>query len=1085
MTPLSALLYNAALLLALVWFFDLVTSRQRQEGRWKTQVMAGLMVGALGVGVVATAYVVEPGIIFDTRSVLLSISGLFLGLVPTAIAAGCIALYRLVLGGVATGPGILVILATAGLGLLWRRYRRRPLSSLKWGELYGFGLGVHVVMLALLGLTLPRPQAERVLQQIAWPVMLIYPLATAALGRLMVERLRRQQTARSLEESEARLRQLVNSLPVAMVVTRVPEYRIEFLNPRAAELFRLAPEQAVGRPTLDFYVHKPDARSIRVELERHGRAHRPVIRFQRADGQPFWAELSTVLLHDAAGRVALAAVHDISERQQAEEALRRSEENYREIYNAAHDAILLHDAESGRLLDVNAAMLRLFGYTTKEEALAAGPADLWAGEPPHTEAEFLARLHRARSEGPQLFEWPARRKNGERVWVEAALRSTSIGGTGRVLAVLRDITERQRSEAALREGERQLSTLLSNLPGMAYRRRPDDRWTLEFVSPGAFGLTGYPPEELLNNHRRALADLIHPEDRVRVSAEIAPALEQHLPFILNYRLLRASGDVCWVWEQGGGVYDEAGRLVAVEGLILDDTVRHAAAAELERREAHYRSLIENTSDLITVLSQDGTVCYQSPSSERVLGYPPDQLLGRNLFEFVHPEDAFLVREGLQRALAGNPTPTQVECRVRSQGGEWRTLKALGRLLPAEGGPPRVVVNARDITQERRLEEQFRQMQKMEAIGRLAGGVAHDFNNILAVIMMQAEVTGQISGLPERVREGLRQISAAAERAANLARQLLVFSRRQVLQPRLVDLNDIIANLVKMMHRLIGEDIKVEVQPHPQPLRIHADPGMIEQVLMNLAVNARDAMPGGGRLLIQTAEVTVDETYRADHPEARPGRFACLTVTDSGGGIAAEVLPHIFEPFFTTKETGKGTGLGLATVFGIVQQHRGWVEVQSAAGEGTTFRVYLPLTSEAAPAKAPAPAPPGRTRGGTETVLLAEDEAGVRALIRTLLERQGYTVLEAANGPEALEYWQAHKAEVKLLLTDLVMPGGMTGQQLARRLREERPQLKVVYLSGYSAQIAGRHPGLQAGERFLGKPFTAPQLLEIVRDALDQ
>jgi PAS domain S-box-containing protein len=1088
---LTALLQNTALLMALVLFFDLVTSQRRLEWKWPAQVIAGLVVGFFGVGLIASAYVLEPGVVFDTRSVLLSMSGLFLGWIPTTVAMVMTSIYRLMLGGVAAWPGVAAILTTGGLGLLWRHLRRQPLADLSWGQLLVFGFLAHAAMFAVLTLTLPWPVAKRVLSDLAPPAMLIYPLATSLLGWVMVNRLRRELATRTLTQSEARFRQLVDALPVAVVVTRLPGYTIEFVNPRAAHLFGITPTEAVGQPTLRFYAQPKDARGIRVELERHGQAYRPEIRFQRTDGQPFWVELSTVLVTDARGHIALSALHDISERKAAEASLARSEQNYREIFNAVSEAIFLLDAASGQILDVNEAMVRLYGFASKAEALAVHLADLSANEPPHTPEAALERIRLAAREGPQVFEWQARKANGERFWVEVSLRGTAIGGAGRVLAVVRDITERKRAEAELRERERQLSTFLSNLPGMAYRCRNDEHWTIEFVSAGALALTGHPPEDLVGNRREAYADLIHPKDRSQVWEQVQEALARHEPFVLNYRLVRANGEECWVWEQGRGVYDEQGRVVALEGLVLDDTARHEAAQVLEQREAHFRSLIENASDLITVINPQGVILYQSPTSLRLLGYHAESLIGANLFDYLHPDDAAEVTASIRCLLelsadrAANHEPTRVECRVRNSAGQWRTLEAYGRFLSGAGTQTRIVVNARDITDQLRLEEQFRQVQKMEAIGRLAGGVAHDFNNILAVIMMQAEVTAQMTGLPERAREGIHQIRAAAERAANLARQLLLFSRRQVLQPRDVDLNEQTTSLGKMLQRTLGEDIHLEWKLHPHPLRLHADPGMLDQVLMNLAINARDAMPEGGTLTIETSELVLDEAAARNQPGATPASYVCLAVRDTGAGIAPEVLPHIFEPFFTTKEPGKGTGLGLATVFGIVQQHRGWITVESAPGQGATFRVYLtarPKGATATPLVAGQATTPN-TRGA-ETVLVVEDEASVRTLMRTVLEGRGYTVLEAANGLEALERWQAHQPRIALLLTDLVMPGGLSGQQLGRRLRQERPGLKVLYLSGYSAEMAGRVPGLQPGERFMSKPFTSDQLLRAVREVLE-
>jgi len=390
---------------------------------------------------------------------------------------------------------------------------------------------------------------------------------------------------------------------------------------------------------------------------------------------------------------------------------------------------------------------------------------------------------------------------------------------------------------------------------------------------------------------------------------------------------------------------------------------------------------------------------------------------------------------------------------------------------------------RDVTHEAQLEAQLLQAQKMEAIGQLAGGVAHDFNNILAVIMMQSELLLTQGDVAESVRDGIQQIRAAAQRAANLTRQLLAFSRRQVMQARDLDLNEVVTNLATMLQRIIGEDVWLELRLYPTPLMTHADAGMLDQVLMNLAVNARDAMPKGGRLIIETTAREFSAAEAAALPDVKPGHYVGLRVSDTGCGIPPEILPRIFEPFFTTKEPGKGTGLGLATVFGIVKQHGGCIQVASEPGRGTTFEVYLPALAETAAAASEAESRPA-PRGGTETILLVEDDADVRLVTCITLERHGYRVLEAPDGLAALELWRQHRDAVALLLTDLVMPGELDGRELAQRLRADRPQLKVIYTSGYSPELAGRQLHSQSGEAFLQKPCPAERLLETVRECLD-
>jgi PAS domain S-box-containing protein len=397
-----------------------------------------------------------------------------------------------------------------------------------------------------------------------------------------------------------------------------------------------------------------------------------------------------------------------------------------------------------------------------------------------------------------------------------------------------------------------------------------------------------------------------------------------------------------------------------------------------------------------------------------------------------------------------------------------------------------------------LEEQFRQSQKMEGIGQLAGGVAHDINNILAVIQMQSDLLKSEGGLSPAQSEFAEEIITSTLRAAALTRQLLLFSRKETLQLRDLDLNESINELTKMLRRTLGEDIQLQFKFAMQGLFIHADAGMMDQVLMNLAVNARDAMPKGGQLIIETSAVEFDEATASNSGQIRPGKFVCLSVSDTGCGIPPEIIPKIFEPFFTTKDVGKGTGLGLATVFGIVQQHKGWINLYSEVGHGTTFRVYLPRLARTSDQKFVTPMMEP-ARGGNETILLVEDEPRLRASVRNVLSRLGYNVLEASDGANALEVWKKHRNEVRLtqkvwnqerdgihlLLTDMVMPGGMTGKELGERLLKENPKLKVIYASGYSAEVAGKDFPLEEGVNFLTKPFQAQKLAQTIRSYLDK
>ncbi len=405
-----------------------------------------------------------------------------------------------------------------------------------------------------------------------------------------------------------------------------------------------------------------------------------------------------------------------------------------------------------------------------------------------------------------------------------------------------------------------------------------------------------------------------------------------------------------------------------------------------------------------------------------------------------------------------------------------------RVIPDGEGSRIVHGFVTDVTEQKRLEAQLLQSQKMEAIGQLAGGVAHDFNNLLSVIIAYSDMLlGEVGAQDPRSRRVV-QIRKAADRAAALTRQLLAFSRKQVLQPRILDLNAILADAEKLLHRLIGENIDLVTVPSLDLGRVKADPGQIEQVIMNLAVNSRDAMPKGGWLIVETANVDLDDGYAREHAGARPGPYVLLTVTDTGTGMDRETLAHIFEPFFTTKELGKGTGLGLSTVYGIVKQSGGYIWVDSEPGGGTTFKIYLPRTEEAAEATSRTAGAAGSFRG-VETLLLVEDNEAVRDVFREVLESRGYKVL-AAGGPEdALRLSEGHGGRINLLVTDLMMPG-MTGHDLAGRIRTARPEIKVLFVSGYPGGPGGEQTRLQPGETFLQKPFSSQAFITKVREILD-
>ena len=485
---------------------------------------------------------------------------------------------------------------------------------------------------------------------------------------------------------------------------------------------------------------------------------------------------------------------------------------------------------------------------------------------------------------------------------------------------------------------------------------------------------------------------------------------------------------------------------------------------------------------MTVLDERGTVRYVSPAVERVLGYTPHELVGRAATELVAPEDAARIGDLLERAVREPGFSVRLEYRQQARDGSWRTLEAVGRNLLDDPAVHGIVVNSRDVTERRQLEEALRDAERLQAVGKLAGGVAHNFNNLLTVITAHVQFVLDSLEQDDARRADIDEIGRAAAHASALTRELLAFGRQQLLQPRVLDLAALVARLEPTLGRLLGPAVQVIVVPAPEPGLVVADPDKLEQVVLNLAINARDAMPLGGVLTVETAEVDVDAAAAADQPGAAPGRYVALSVSDTGVGIDVATRRHLFEPFFTTKPRDRGTGLGLATIYGTVQQSGGFVTVSSVVGQGTTFRVHLPRATGSAAESDSRDGAAAPVRGGGATILLAEDEEAVRRVARRVLQRQGYTVLEARHGSDALRIAAAHPGAIDLLLTDAVMPE-MGGQELIERLVALRPGVRTLLTSGYTDDEAIRRVLADTGAAFLGKPFTGEQLVAAVRGVL--
>jgi len=654
-----------------------------------------------------------------------------------------------------------------------------------------------------------------------------------------------------------------------------------------------------------------------------------------------------------------------------------------------------------------------------------------------------------------------------------------------LIAEARDITETRRAQEERRGSESMMRSVFRATPiGITFNV---NRVILS-VNDSMCELMGYREPEMVGRSARMFYD--SQEEFDRVGREMYPELARRGKVSVETRFVRSDGTPLFVILTGALLKSEdpsAGFVVTVQ----DITTRVRAEEAVREGEKRFRAILEQSPFSIQVFSPAGDLLEMNAACEELWGIRKESLTDYNLLRDPELESHGLM-PFIRKAFAGERvTLPVVEYNAAAVVGRGTQKVVQAILYPVRdtGGALREVIlvhvdrteRTRAEAESHRLQEQLQQAMKMEAVGRLAGGIAHDFNNLLTAIAGNTELAAAGLDPAHPVRPHLDEISRAADSAAALTRQLLAFSRRQIIEPRVINLNDLVGHLRMMLARLLGEDVDLQTSLAEPLDSVKVDPGQFEQVLVNLAVNARDAMPDGGRLVIETANRELDGEYCAGHPQAQPGRYVLLAVSDTGHGMSEEVKRRVFEPFFTTKPMGRGTGLGLATIFGIVKQASGAIELYSEVGLGTSFKIYLPRV-EAAPERLAGHAPLREVAHGTETVLLVEDNQSVRALARTLLSRLGYTVCEASNGREAIELAQGRRGRIDLLLTDVVMPG-MNGREMAERLVALHPEMKVLFTSGYTENVIVHHGVLEENLNFIGKPYTMQALSEKIRAVL--
>lgn len=913
-------------------------------------------------------------------------------------------------------------------------------------------------------------------------------------------------------------------------------YRLHGLTAAQAGGYRMHASEFAAK-----WVHPEDAHTVAERIREAIEATDPSFqsrtegRILRADGQPLWVVIWYRIEKDAGGRtVRLHGVNqDIHQRKLAEAGaagaraeLERSLRFTRSLLAAIPTPVFFKDAE-GRYMGCNRAFTEVMGVTS-EEIRGKTVHECWPSE--HARVYHEHDLELMRDPKLQVYDSEVRDRNGERrevLFAKGVFRDESDRVAG-IVGAFMDITERTRAEAELRYRsafERVVTGISTRLVGCT----PDevDAGIDEALAAiGAFArvdrsyvfLFRDPPLLMDNTHEWCAEGVSHEiaslqglavesfpsvqvvrEGRAYQVARVADlpdgSVERHeferegiqsLVLVPVQSAGRVLGFLGLDAVRSERIFTEGDiALLRVVGEIFANIIeRQRAITAVAERERRLRFITDSMLDVVAQIDPDGRIEYVSPSVTRLLGYRPDEIVGRHGLELVHPDDAAGLLAAERAANDAGAPSSRVEYRFRHADGHHIWLESTVRIVSDEAGTlAGTVFTSRDISERKRIEEQLREAQKLESVGRLAAGVAHDFNNLLTPIMGYSDLLRyQLRDLPES-RGLVEEISRAAARSRDLVRQLLAFSRKQILELQVVDLRQVVSEVERLLRRTLREDIELTIIASPEACQVRADVGQMEQVIMNLAVNAQDAMPDGGSLRIRSSVVELDASFCAGQTELKPGRHALLSVADSGHGMDAETRSHVFEPFFTTREVGKGTGLGLATVYGIVKQHGGTITVQSEPGQGATFDVYLPeaMARAAEPRKAARPALECRRN---ETVMVVEDDDMVRDLVVRVLEHLGCTVLAARSGRECLDLLGRHLGPLHLLLTDVVIPD-LNGRELFEQVALAFPSVKAVFMSGHTRDIIAHRGVLEDGVCFLQKPFSVATLRARISEVLDR
>jgi PAS domain S-box-containing protein len=893
------------------------------------------------------------------------------------------------------------------------------------------------------------------------------------------------QLEKNLLESRSITEEIMTYMTEGLVLTDT-RGRIIFINQRLSEMLEYLPEEVIGERWLDMVPAEQQAIAKQAEARRaQGYTDRYEIMLHRKDGHKFPVLIGAGPRFDKQSNEfigTMGVVTDITERKLVEDALRESEEKHRRlfetmaqgvVYQATDMTILLANPAAEKILGLSLAQMR--GKSSINQSWKMIQED--GTKVPGKDHPAMIALRTGQTVGPVVRGVFHPERNAY-VWLSITVVPLFQPGETKpfqVYATFEDVTERKRSEEFLQESESRFRSIYENTAvGLA-------QVSLDFkiisANEAYCNMLGYQEKDLVGRHLKEIthADVI--EENIQKQSNLASGKIDH--YRMEKKFIHKNGETVHAILDANLIRDPSGKAIYFLGSVVDITERKQAEMDLQSQKELLKGILDSIKDIIGVQLPDHTMVQYNRAGYELLGLTKDQIQGKKCYTLLgrnHPcENCAASRAYISKELE------TIEKYIPELGRHF--LCSSNPILDNNKNIKLVIQQLTDITEKKKIDEQLNQAQKMESVGRLAGGVAHDFNNMLGVILGHTELALLQTDENHDLYSDLKEIQKAAKRSADTTKQLLAFARKDIISPKQIDLNDTVESMLNMLRRLIGEDIDLVWKPAAHLWPVKMDPSQIDQILANLCVNARDAIDGVGKLTIETGIKTFDEEYCKEHAGFIPGDFVLLAVSDNGCGMEKDILDNLFEPFFTTKDVGKGTGLGLATIYGIVRQNKGFIDVYSEPGQGSTFNIYLPrlVADEYFDKKVPEKKAVAR---GTETILLVEDEPSILRMTRMMLERKGYSVLTAATPLEAMEKAKNHSGAIDLLMSDVVMPE-MNGRDLAGQITALYPDIRLLFMSGYTADVIAHHGVMDHGVAFIQKPFSMADMATKVREALDK